>query len=174
MLAGIAAILCGQTACQRDEAATPPPDARRPVLKSEAELAAERQARIDAGEVVPTESPAIQAADQQRLPPRRVAAPIKPTPGAIEADILLVNDAVLTANEVLFPIWGELTELRRAQTLAGFREGARELIRREVRREIGSLLVYAEAMRELADEQTARLGFAVDKQVEDIVAREGL
>jgi hypothetical protein len=164
----------GLGACRQGDGApaNPPPDARRPVLESEADLASKRQQRIESGDVVPTESPVIQAADRTRPAPRPLPRPIEPTPGAIEADILIVNDRAITSAEVLFPLWEDLAELRRTQTIVGFRSQASRMIVDEVRREIGSLLVYDEAMGRLGDDQLKQLSAAVDKQIEDLITKE--
>jgi len=53
---------CGLKGAQ--DVSRPPPDARRPVIKSEAELAAEREERIRAGQVVPTSAPVLLGAER--------------------------------------------------------------------------------------------------------------
>jgi len=73
----------GLWSCQRAQRQPPPPDARRPEIKSAAELAAERDARILSGEVVPTNSPAILS--PSRATTSRPAPPPPPPPNAIEA-----------------------------------------------------------------------------------------
>jgi hypothetical protein len=161
----------GLSACQR-AASKPPPDASRPAIKTEAELAAEREQRIQAGEVIPTTSPVILSADRVAAAARRRPAPIQPAPGAIEADILMVNNAVLTVPEVLCPLQDELAELRRTRTVSGFQEEARRLIRRKVQEEIGSLLIYAEALGQLDENEKKTLDAAVDKEAENHTARE--
>lgn len=160
-----AAILAG--GCQREQSAGPPPDARRPVIKSEAELAAERQARIAAGEVVPTTAPALlrPAPRAGRLGP----PPPVPGPDAVRPDVLLVNDQAITAAEVLYPLWDELVRLQATQTAAGFRERARQLIRQETQRQIGALLIYREAIALLPGEQRKVIEAAVEKDVDGLV-----
>ena len=166
----LAASVLGLAGCQRAERKLPPPDARRPEIKSEAQLAAERDERIRAGEVVPTSAPTL-AADRVSSAARR-PPPIQPAPGAIEPDILIVNDAVLTVAEVLYPLRDQLTEVRRSHTSAGFLEEARRVIRRQAQQEIGTLLVYAEARGQLADEQKKTLDTAVDKELDNMTSRE--
>lgn len=158
--------------CHREQTHTPPPDARRPVLKSEAELAAERQAQIERGEIVETPAPAIQVADRVPTPRRRPVVPLDPYPGSIEGDILMVDNEVVTAVEVLLPLWPELLALRDSVPTRVFSDRARELIVRETQRQVGRLLVYAEAMRELKDEQRERLEAVVVRRTEDIISRE--
>lgn len=154
------------------EPATPPPDARRPVIKSEAELAAEREARIVSGEVIETASPNIPRPGQETAPAPAPRTPLVPTAGAIQADILMVNDAVLTVPEVLYPLRTELVALRAAHTPAGFRDQAARLVRRQTQEMIGTLLVYDEAIGQLEDPQKETLDAAIDREVADVVARE--
>ena len=168
VLAGITAL--GLAGCQRAAKNTPPPDARRPEIKTEVQLAAERAERIRSGEVVPTSSPTL-ASDRVASAPRR-ALPITPTPGAIEPDILMVNDAVLTVAEVLYPLREQLDELRRKRTRPGFLDEARRLIRRQTQQEIGALLIYAEARGQLEEQQQKMLDAAVDKELENMISRD--
>lgn len=168
-----AAQLAIPAGCKSNEPRPPPPNARRPVIKTEAELAAERAEQLDRGQVVATETPRIAGADPEPPPPRRVLpAPVKPTPDAIQADILMVNDSALTVAEVLYPLWDEIEELRRAQTPANFRARLQRLIHREIQREVGSLLVYAEAMANLAEDRRSMVDAEVEKRVESIVAHD--
>ncbi len=166
--------LAGVGGCTRraETSPGPPPDARRPVIKSEAELAAERRSRIEAGTVVPTTAPTLDIERPPRAPATPPAPPLTPGPGAIAAELLTVNDQALTVAEVLYPLENELTELRRTQTLAGFRERARQTIRQESTRVIGTLLVYAEGSASLSENQRQTLKAAVDREVEDLRNRE--
>jgi parvulin-like peptidyl-prolyl isomerase len=157
--------------CHREQRATPPPDVARPVIKSEVELAAERAERIRAGEIIATSSPALVSADRAKAA-RREPERLEPTPGAIQGDILLVNDAVLTVSEVLYPLRGRLEDLRQNRTRPGFLEEARRLIKRKTQEEIGSLLIHAEATAKLDQEQKKSLDAAVDKELETQTARE--
>ncbi|MEW6198339.1 MAG: peptidylprolyl isomerase [Planctomycetota bacterium] len=151
--------------CRQPAEPTTPPDARRPQLKTEGELAAARAARIEAGEVVPTSLPATPPVD--RTPRSARTPPLLPTPGAIQADILVVNDTILTVPEVLFPLRQTLEELRRTRTAAGFREEARRAIRRATQEELGTRLIYAEAVAQLSEEHRKALDAALDKELEN-------
>ena len=162
----------GGCARRSDVAPAPPPDARRPVIKSEAELAAERRARIETGAVVPTTAPTLDIERPPRPPAPPPAPPLTPGPGAIAAELLTVNDQTLTVAEILYPLETDLAEIRRTQTLVGFRERARQLIRQESTRVIGALLVYAEGLASLAEGQRQALKAAVDREVEDVRNRE--
>jgi hypothetical protein len=159
---------CQQPAEKRD----PPPDARRPTLKSQGELAAERRARIDSGDVVPTESPRVLGEERARRPQRVAPAPIRPTANAIAPDILMVDDAVLTVAEVLFPIRDEIRAFYDDYTARGFQERVTRLIRRQTQQQIGGLLVYAEAMSQLADAQREMFDVSIDKEIERVIARD--
>ncbi len=154
------------------ERRTAPPDARRPVIKTEAELAAEREERISAGQVVPTSAPVLLGAERVAAARRALPPPVQPTPGAIEGDILMVNKAVLTAAEVLYPLADRIEEARRTQTPGGFRERVRSLVREETRRQIGTLLIYAEAMAGLPEEQRKSIEKAVLKEIDNLVAQD--
>lgn len=160
----------GPWACQRAQRQPPPPDARRPEIRSAAELAAEREARIRSGEVVPTSAPALLS--PARATTSRPAPPPPPPPNAIAADILIVNSTVLTIPEILYPLRPNLEEIRRTRTRTGFMDEARRLIRRRVQEEIGSVLIYAEAVAKLQDDQKKSLDASVDKEVAGMLARE--
>jgi hypothetical protein len=150
----------------------PPPDMRRPELKPDAQLAAEREERIRNGEVIPTSSPVILSAERVASPARRTPTPIQPTPGAIEANILIVNNTVLTVPEVLYPLRRQLDRLRQTRTRAGFLDETRRLIRRGTQEEIGTLLIYAEATAKLNEDQKKQVDASVDKELENLTARE--
>jgi parvulin-like peptidyl-prolyl isomerase len=153
-------------------AAQPPPDVSRPKIKTTAELSGERERAIAAGEIVPTTSPAI-ASVERPAPTSRAARPrLEPVAGAIEADVLLVDDAVITVPEVLYPIRNELKEQRKTRTRAGWLEEARRLIRRRLQEEIGTVLIYREARGQLKDEQKKTMDAVIDKEMKAQVARE--
>lgn len=167
-----AAVVFGGHGCQRVRSNRPPPDVRRPEIKSEEQLAAERDERIRSGAVIPTSSPVILSSERVASPARRSVTPIQPTPGAIQANLLIVNDTALTVPEVLYPLRGYLEQLRGTRTRAGFLEEARRVIRRRTQEEIGTLLIFAEATAKLVDEQKKLLDAAVDKEMESLTARE--
>ena len=161
---------CGLKGAQ--DVSRPPPDARRPVIKSEAELAAEREERIRAGQVVPTSAPVLLGAERVAAARRAIPPPIQPAPNAIEADILMVNKSVLTVAEVLFPLADEIEEIRQTQTPAGFRERVQRLIREETRRQIGTLLIHAEATANLSEDQRKSVEKAVQREIDNLAAQE--
>jgi hypothetical protein len=172
LAAASVAILAG---CKSDAPRTPPPDARRPVIKTEAELAAEREQMLGTGQVVAADTPQIEGADPEPSPSptrRTPTPPVMPTPDAIQADILMVNNSAVTVAEVLYPLWERIEELRQTQTPANFRAQLQRMIRREVQREVGSLLVYAEAMAELGDERRGMVEAQVEKQISNVVAHD--
>jgi parvulin-like peptidyl-prolyl isomerase len=159
-------------ACRQEQPRTPPPDAERPIIKNEAELRKERDERIRAGQITPTSAPVL-VGESRLTAPRSTPPPApQPAPGAIQADILMVNNQTLTVAEVLYPIRGELAEIRKTQTAGGFRERARQIIRREAQRNIGALLIYAEAMSGLEDKQKEVLDKELDKELANIAAQD--
>ncbi len=158
--------------CRQDARRQAPPDAQRPVIKTEAELAAQREERIRAGQVVPTSSPVLLGAERIATPQHRPPPPIQPPDGAIEADIIMVNKSVLTVAELLYPVRDEIEEIRRVQTPGGFRERVDLLLRQEARRQIGSLLVYAEATANFTDPQREAIKKSVDKEIDTLTARD--
>lgn len=169
-------ILSGLAGCQQAERRPPPPEARRPVIKTQDELSVERDARIRSGTIKPTSAPVVLGADRVTnpalRPPAPPAPPVAPTPGAIEADILMVNNTALTAAEILYLLSDELEHIRQTQTRGGFREMARQRIRDEARKEIGTVLIYAEAMVNLGEQPKKQIEAAVQKEVDNRVARE--
>lgn len=146
--------------------------ALRPTLKTEAELAAERETRIRAGEIVPTGTPPLEAAAPAGEPAEPAAPPLVPTPGAIQPDILMVNDAVLTVAEILYPLRGKIEEARRAQTRRGLREQVMRWVRSQTQQEIGSLLVYQQAMSKLQDQQKEQLEKTVKRELDERITVE--
>lgn len=167
-----AAVALGGVGCQQLRPNPPPPDVRRPEIKSEAQLAAEREERIRNGEVIPTSSPVILSAERVASPGRRPLTPLQPTPGAIEADILIINNTALTVPEVLYPLCRYLEQLRGSRTRAGFLDETRRVVRRQTQEEIGTLLIYAEATAKLDDDQKKQIDASVDKELENLTARQ--
>lgn len=166
------ALLCLAAAgCRnRTTAEIEPRNDATPVIRSEAELAAEREARVAEGALVPTSAP---APPQSAAATRHTAlAPIMPTAGAIEADLLFVNDQVLTIPEVLYPIRERISELRRTQTSAGFTDALRRLLLARAQQEIGTILIHREAMGRLSEQQRAIVDEAVDREVEKRISDE--
>ena len=148
-----------------------PPDTRRPVLKTEEELAADRAERIRAGEVVATEAPLIETQARPASPPAR-PEPIHPRRTSIRSDILMVNDSVLSVAEVLYPIREWIEQTRATQTPQHFADQLRRRIRDHVRNEIGSLLVYEKAMSEFPEERREVLDKVVEREINKRVSQE--
>ncbi len=165
-----AAALSGLACHGRDADPGPPPDARRPELKSETELAGERQQLLASGAVVEVEPPSVRP--EQRAAanpsPRRIAA----GPGAIESDILLINDHALTVAEVLWPLRKKIAELRGEGVRAGILDELRGVIRIQTQQEVGSLLLYDKALSGLNDPQKESLDKAVEREIERQVAND--
>ena len=166
---------CRSGKSQEESAAAPPPDARRPVLKTEAELAAEREERLASGEVVETATPLVQAERPAEPEPEPAAAPAPvytPSHDSIRSDILIVNDSVLTIPEALYPLREWIVETRATQTQRGFEEQFRRRLTEHVRQEIGSLLVYEKATSELVEQQRDMLDKTVQAELDRLVSRE--
>jgi|YNPNPStandDraft_1061719.scaffolds.fasta_scaffold67901_1 hypothetical protein len=135
-------------------------------------MAAERQQRIAAGEVIPTTVPVDLGTGPAGRPVRGPIVPIRPAPGAIEAEILLVNDQVLTLPELLYPLREEIAELRKNQTPETFAESVRWLVRSRTQQAVGALLIYKEAMAGISDQQRKVIDEAVEREVRKRVSRD--
>jgi parvulin-like peptidyl-prolyl isomerase len=152
-----------------------PPDARRPQIRSDAELAAERDSRIQRGEIVPADAPVVEA-ERKRLEamkagpaqPPRLEAPAN----AIQGDILLVNKQAVTVDEVLYALRERIAKARQTKSRNALREELERLLRTQTQQEVGSLLVYEKAVSALEDPQIAALDAAVDREVNTRIARE--
>jgi parvulin-like peptidyl-prolyl isomerase len=171
----IGAICAGSVlfACQQTRENSPPPDARRPVIKTHDELAAERAAQIAAGEAVPTTSPARLPAETARGPARRVPpAVIRPTPGAIEAEALLVNDDVITVAEVLYPILPHIAKMRETQTPEGFIESLQTLLHVRTQQAVGSLLIHKQAVAGLSEQQKKIVDEGVEREYQETISQD--
>jgi hypothetical protein len=156
--------------CRSGQEAPPPPDARRPALKTEIELAGERAERVRRGEVILAEAPVVDAERRPNPPPR--PAPIQPSRNSIRSDILMVNKSVLTVAEVLYPLREWIEQTRGTQTPRGFVDQLTRRVRDHVRQEIGSLLVYEKALSRLNDPQVTALDEAVSREVDARVSRD--
>lgn len=171
----IAPALCGCRGGGAEERveADLPPDASRPRLRSESELHAAREQRVQSGEVVLTETPTV-AAERKPAPPRperRQAEPIHPTGASIRSDMLMVNDSSLSAAAVLYPMWEWIEETRSGQTARQFAGELRKQITVQVRREIGTLLVYEKAVARLDEQRLGMLDSAAERETEAVIAR---
>ncbi len=149
------------------EPGAPPPDVSRPVLRTEAELADERERMIQSGEVVPADAPTFES---ERTAPAAESRPAAaPLVGSISSDILLVNGSVLTASEVLFLLRKELVEGAATLTPARFRERAERWVRDVAQQEIGVLLVYEKAVAGLDETRNESLDRTVETELDRIV-----
>lgn len=141
---------------------------QRAVLKTQAELMAERDQRLRDGTVstAAAQSPPAPTSRPVYTPP----PPATPPPGALHPDILLVNSSVLSVSEVLHALEQQIAELRSTQTPAGFREEVERRIRRHVQQEIGSLLLYEKATRGFNEQQWSAVDRVVTREVDRITA----
>lgn len=165
--ASIAAALLGGCRSAQPDSSGPPPDVRRPVLRSQAELAAERERLIETGQVVPAAAPTF--ASQQPVPAASAPAPLVGGAASISGDILLVNNSVLTAAEVLYLLRDEITEARQTLTPRRFVERLENWVREVVQQEIGILLVYERATAGLDDSRRQALDKAVERELDGIL-----
>lgn len=152
-------------------APSPPPDARRPVLKTEAELSADRAERVRKGEVVPGEAPLIETQPRPVPPPLR-SEPIQPKKDSIRSDILMVNNSTLSVAEVLYPLRDWIEQTRGSQTSRGFVEQLHRRIRDHVRNEIGSLLVYEKAASGVPEQKQSFINDAVDREIDQRISHD--
>lgn len=153
-----------------DPEIAPAPDARRPSLKSEAELAADRQARILSGAVTPGDTPTVapEAGKAQSRPAAKPAA----AEGGIRGDVLMVNQTTITVDEVLYALRSRLTEIRTKAPKTGAKELVEKLVRSQAQQDIGTALVYEEAMAKVEESQRKALERAVNKEIDLLAARE--
>lgn len=157
--------------CHREADRPPPPAAQRPVLKTESELAAERQHRIAMGEVVPNPSPRLEEPSRPAVR-RHVPPTTQPAPGAIRADLLMVNDQVLSVADVMYLLRTDLEEARKTSAGPALHDRVRRLVRTETQRQVGSLLIFGEALASLEDQQRDAIEKAVDKKLDELKDQE--
>ncbi|MBK8914205.1 MAG: peptidyl-prolyl cis-trans isomerase [Phycisphaerales bacterium] len=170
LIPAFAIALTAGGACSKREPAAPP-DARRPALRSEQELADERQQRVADGRVAPESQPAFVSAEQSRIP-RVESAAAPPRPGEVAADVLLVDDEVLTTAEVLYALRDRIEEARRAQTRGGFLEQLTRMIRRETQERVGRALLYRKAIAPLSEPARENITRAVNREFDEELARD--
>lgn len=156
------------SACQFGGRSAPGPAPAEPRLKTQAQLEAEREERIQSGLVAP--APVIAAAPASAPAAAAVTPPPIAPPGSVQGDIMMVDSTSLTVAEILYTLEQDLAELRKSQSPGGFREQAERLIRRQTQQEIGSLLLYQKAMKGLNDQQREAIDRATDREVEHVTA----
>lgn len=151
----------------------PPPDAQRPQIKSEAQLAAERDERIAAGKVVPAEPSDIGRVRATPTPaPRPLPPPLIPGPDAIQADLLIVDNETLTAAEVLYPLRAEIAAAVAELPPAALQRRIQRWVQTQVQQDIGAVLIYNEAMSKLSDPQQAVIDQGVEGVIRDRITHE--
>jgi hypothetical protein len=159
--------------CERSRPATTLPEAQRPVMKSEAQLAEERQERVAAGRVVAEPAAPRLAAEPQAVAPRsRLTEPLQPTDGAIQGEILIVNSRAISIPEVLYPVRERLGELRATESPDKFAETARQIILARTQQAVGALLIHAEAMANLPERQRTIIEDGVEREIQRRISRE--
>ena len=166
-------LVCLPLGCQRGSDKPPPPDARRPTIKSQAQLSVERNERIKTNQVVPSDQAVRLTEEGPATPPaRHRPPPIRPTAEAIQAEILLVNDSVLTLPEILYPLREQIAEARRTQTPQNFLETVQLLIQERTRQAVGGLLIHHQATANLSDPQRAVIDDGIEREVQRLISRE--
>ncbi|MBI5865157.1 MAG: peptidyl-prolyl cis-trans isomerase [Planctomycetes bacterium] len=172
-LGGLLGCLIG-SGCKSEQANPPPPDAaRKPQLRSETELAAERSERIQRGEIVENESPLVAAERKRKEAAQAQRPPTMSAPAtAIQGDILLVNKSAVTVDEVLYALREKLAKARETKGRKSMLEQVERLLRTHIQQEVGSLLVYEKATGTLEEPQKQALDQAVDKEVNQRIAKE--
>ncbi|MBU0637413.1 MAG: peptidylprolyl isomerase [Planctomycetes bacterium] len=142
------------------------------MIRTEAELASERQQRIESGEVVPAEAAPVEEPRPRvtARPPRPVM--LKPGPGTIEPDILIVNDSVVTTAEVLYSLRDAIADLRDSQTAQGFEQQLMRLVATHTQQTIGTILVHTEAMGGLAERARDMLADSIEREMEARINQE--
>ena len=162
------------TACRHGgdgEVSVEPPDARRPTLKTEAELAAEREQRVANGQVVVTEAPVLERPVAPAPLPEKMD-PIRPNADSIRSDVMMINQTAITIAEVLYPMRDWIEETRATRTPRGFLEMLRSRIQDQVRNEVGSILVYEKALANLPEERRRQLDAYVDIEMDKRISQE--
>jgi peptidyl-prolyl cis-trans isomerase SurA len=163
-----------QAAGGKSDDAAPPPDVRRPQLRSQTQLAAERLTRITQGAVQAQDPPALDSTGQPRSETQR-PPPTPPLDGgrsAIHSDVLLVNDKLLSADEVLYPIRAEIAAARAELTGEALEAEVVRWVQSRLQLEVGTLLVYEKAVSTLNDQQRAQLDQAVERELDAVVAQD--
>lgn len=91
--------------------------------------------------------------------------------GSIEADLVLVDDVALTAAEVLYPLRERIEGLPRGSTSREV-EQLQQWVRSQVQSDVGTLLIYREAVSRLSEPQREALQKAVDRRLRERIALE--
>lgn len=156
--------------CRSASDSAPPPDVGRPVLRTEAELAAERERRIQGGEVVTAAAPTFDSERPRGADPAPPAPPpLLASRDSISGDILLVNNSVLTVAEVLYQLRDQIAETRGTLTRPRFRERLESWVLEVAQQDIGVLLVYEKAMVGLDEARKEALAKTVERELDKIV-----
>ncbi|MBN2448268.1 MAG: peptidylprolyl isomerase [Phycisphaerae bacterium] len=95
----------------------------------------------------------------------------RPGPASIKPDILMVDDTVLTADELLYGMRDEIVAARDTP-LDTRRAQLANLLRQRAQQEIGTIVLYAEAMKKLGENQEAAADAAVENEIGTLTARQ--
>lgn len=139
-------------------------------VRSEAALGDEQRAGMRAADIGtaahggPIEGGASADSESGASPPAVAAgAP------AVQSDILLVNDTVVTIAEVLYPLREEIAELRASESGGLLRAELERLVARAVQQDANAILFYADAQKRLTDQQKTYFDTQTGKELERIV-----
>jgi parvulin-like peptidyl-prolyl isomerase len=94
-------------------------------------------------------------------------------PQVVEALVLTVNDGVITVNDVLRPLRAKLEKIGKNGDENAFRAAAEPLISEEMRRQVGQLLLFNQANRELSDDEKGQVEKQVEARVKEITLESG-
>ena len=157
----------------RAPAEDPPPDARRPQLKTRAELAAERAHEIKRGHVVPMAVPTVAAEKKPTPAPSPPPPPAAhPTKHSIQSDVLMVNGMALTMAQALYPLRDWIAQARQKLPPAKFPRALGRRIAAHVRNEVGTLLIYEKAFSKLDEQKKKMLDKMIEQRVAERVSRD--
>ena len=98
-----------------------------------------------------------------------VSPPLRPGADSIGPDILMVDNAVLTVAEILYPL---RTRIEKERGGADFRAELPRWLHDETQQQVGTLLLYAEATRAFDEDKRKAVKAYVDQQLHDRVVRE--
>lgn len=152
-----------RSAAPRDEAAADsiaaPSDGANP---------AESEAAIAPQSAIPEDDTATAAA---------ASAPAGPAPapyraGAIRGDALVVNDAVVQVNDVLYALRDRIAEAKRTMAGAALRAQLERWVQSQTQQEVGTILIYGKASAAFDEQRTKALDAIVKREVDSRVLRE--
>ncbi len=105
--------------------------------------------------------------------PSDTARPVRaPSPHAVRSDGLLVNDEVVTVEDILEPIRPQLEQLAETHPAESYERRAAELIRQRLVQSVAQLLIYRRASVSINEEIEPQIQKSLDKMERDRINRE--